>query len=350
MLNNILGKKIGDKTIYEILKKIQNSRQRKHFGLNNATIFRDYKSIAISSYLKEMMSKDQPFFIGRIGGSDYEVLNKFFNNNKIFDNPKKCEKYTNIVRNFNGYFDFSNDKKNFIKYIEVIINSYENTDCVSYCNKNIIDQFNDETFLDDYIELFNKVVGGKVAFDYTFFESILPFLSSFKEWGSGKKILFVSPFSESIEYQFRRKDDLINSYKFPDFKLVTYNTNITYNNKNDSKESLCVVTESWHEECEKITNGISTIEFDIAFLSCGSYAMPIGSFIKRNLNKKAIYLGGILNVIFNIYGKRYDEGYFNKLVNLEYQIEPFENRSIAKIKGGRHAPGESLNAYFGGNK
>ena len=50
---------------------------------------------------------------------------------------------------------------------------------------------------------------------------------------------------------------------------------------------------------------IKKIDFDIAFLSCGCYANELGYRIKNQLNKKAIYLGGGLNLLFNIYGKRY---------------------------------------------
>ena len=44
---------------------------------------------------------------------------------------------------------------------------------------------------------------------------------------------------------------------------------------------------------------ISKIDFDIAFLSCGMYSIILGDLIKNKLKKKAIYIGGMLNVIFN---------------------------------------------------
>lgn len=347
MLNTFLSKRIGNNTVYELLLKMQNTTQRKFHVLNNVTVLCDYKSLAISCYLKEMMTRQEPFFLGRIGGSDYQIANRYFNNKQTYNNFIRYKKDLNLAKMYNGFFDFSNDKKKFIDYIEVLINSYLNSDCISYGNKILIEQFNNSSYLESYCKLFNNILSGKVVFDYTFIEAVSPFLQSFKEWGEGKKILFISPLSESIEYQFRRKDELIKGYKYPDFELLTYNTNITYNNYNDSRESLCITTENWHDECQKIKNDIANIDFDIAFLSCGSYAMPIGSFIKTDLGKKSIYLGGVLNVLFNIYGPRYDIDYFNKLLNMECQIEPFENTLIDKINGGRQAKNESLNAYFG---
>jgi hypothetical protein len=78
--------------------------------------------------------------------------------------------------------------------------------------------------------------------------------------------------------------------------------------------------------------------------------MYLGSFIKNQLGKKAIYLGGILNVYFRIYGVRYDTPLFNNFLNLDYQIEPFENKEILSINGGRNIRSKGLNAYFGKKK
>jgi hypothetical protein len=87
-------------------------------------------------------------------------------------------------------------------------------------------------------------------------------------------------------------------------------------------------------------------------LSCGSYAMYLGDFIRHKLNKKALYLGGVLNMIFNIYGGRYNQPGYVRLgqsvgLNLESQINPFENKDIEHIKSGRNFKTESLKAYFG---
>ena len=71
------------------------------------------------------------------------------------------------------------------------------------------------------------------------------------------------------------------------------------------------------------------------------------------LGKKSIYLGGIVNAYFNIYGGRYAsmEKFHNIFsaagLNLEYQIDPLELADIDKINSGRGKITESLNAYFG---
>jgi hypothetical protein len=184
---------------------------------------------------------------------------------------------------------------------------------------------------------------------YAFFESITPFLNKFEYLAKNKKVLFISPFSKSIQYQYKRKDKLINNYVLPDFELLTYNTPITYNNQDNSITN--VSTNNWFEQCELMANEISKIDFDIAFLSYGSYALFLGDFIAENLKKTSFYLGGILNVIFNIAGDRYNNcEYYRNFMNMQYQLKAFEQDDYLKISAGRNIKSEGFNAYFTSNE
>ena len=46
--------------------------------------------------------------------------------------------------------------------------------------------------------------------------------------------------------------------------------------------------------------------FDVALLSCGGYGLPLCAYIKHVLGKKAIYIGGALQLFFGVRGKRWD--------------------------------------------
>ena len=52
-------------------------------------------------------------------------------------------------------------------------------------------------------------------------------------------------------------------------------------------------------ECEKI-------DFDIALLGCGAYGYPLAAHIKK-MGKQAIHLGGCLQILFGLKGRRWDE-------------------------------------------
>lgn len=314
--------------------------------LLNTEIYNDFQSEKIIKQFSYIIQQDKPLFFGRIGGSDYEIVKKWFNNKKqtLLNSNGHIEK----IKNFNGYFDFENKIENFIKFLNDMLKYYENMDHFTFGGSKLMNQFKKNDFNKMDFDFINHLQHGK-TFTFNFIEQSIPFLNSFKIWGEGKKILIISPFSKSINYQVKRKEKLYKEYIFPDFELLTLNSPITYNTNEDTKETLQVTTNNWLEEVEKLKNEINKLKFDIALLSCGSYAMSLGSHIK-NIGKQSIYVGGALNPIFSIYGERYNLKCNENQRDLKYQINAFENEVIKKIKGGRNFGTESLGAYFGYKK
>jgi hypothetical protein len=315
--------------------------------LRSVRIYHDYLSPDLVGHFSDLMQQKGPFFVGRLGGSDYSLLPAFFANSAAYAAPGKFAAAANILMERNGYFDVDHSYDNFVKFLELYIQSYRRTDAFTYGNESLLGHMRRNRFKRPDAALLNDVCAGKTLISYQFVEAVSTFLESFSRWASGKTILIVSPFSRSVQKQFERRDDLIKGYRFPDFRLETFNTKVTYSTFTDTQESLGVETRNWHEECRLLAQKVAAVDFDIALLSCASYSVYLGDFIKNTLGKQALYLGGVLNVIFNIYGERYDTPYYNGLVNLECQIDPIENADVQGLAAGRTAPNESLNAYFG---
>ena len=317
----------------------------------NVNYITDNREIIL--FLNDIMQQDQSIFIGRAGGSDWDVIKEYYENKELFNDDAWYEHSVYRVKRFNGYFDFTGSKDNFKRYLETMIDAYKNTDYLSYGNQDLILEIESKKYIADHNNLLSNIIEHKTIFSYTFIESMVPFLESFKSWGENKKILIVSPLSKSIQHQFAQKHLLYKNYQFPNFELKTYNTSITYSNAAETNETLGIPTDNWNEEAHRMAEEIKDIDFDIALLTCGSYAMYLGNYIKDSMNKKAIYLGGILNMYFNIYGGRYNiDGnykfiYENSGLNLDYQIDPLELDHIDRINSGRGKRTESLNAYFG---
>jgi len=302
----------------------------------------------------DKMTSEKPYFLGRIGGTDFDVIKDYLydlevNKTNLFDkNPLKEEFYINEVSNFNGYFDKSKNrkerKKNFHRYINKLIKCYENMSDYTYCGSYLINQFKDINKMDPNVKHFvQKYLPNKNSCDYTFIEAVRPFLSCFSQFAVNKKVLIVSPFSDVIKKQFERKDKILHNYEYPDFTLLTYTTPVTYNNATD--DLSYIKTENWLEQCKLMCSEIEKLDFDIALLACASYGMILGNHIYKKMNKKAIYIGGVLNVFFNIYGGRFNTTFFNSIMNLKYQVK-FKPPNYDKINGARIAPTEGLNAYF----
>lgn len=290
-------------------------------------------------------------FVSRIGGSDYNAIYQY----QLYKNGKNSEYnfnlFNNICSNYNGYFDKEENKdirhQNFIKYLDLLYEIYKKQKITTVMG----DIYNYETniFFSD-LEIFNQnTLYNRKLISYQFFEGITQFLENLEVLTKNKKVLFISPFSKSIEYQYQRKDKLLNDYVLPDFELLTYDTPITYNNQDTDIKNT--IANNWFEQCELMSDEISKIDFDIAFLSCGSYASYLGDFIAENLQKTSFHLGGILNVIFNISADRYNNcEFYRKFMNMPNQIVAFEQKKYIDMSAGKNIKSEGLNAYFSMNQ
>lgn len=136
----------------------------------------------------------------------------------------------------------------------------------------------------------------------------------------GKTVLVVHPFSDTIKVQYEKRQLLFANKDFmPDFNLKTYRTVSSFaGNK--------VPYKSWFEALDKMCSDISKIDFDIALIGAGAYGMSIGAFIKRDLKKKAVHIGGATQLLFGIKGKRWDDRpkFADKVYN-EHWLRPLES-------------------------
>ena len=159
----------------------------------------------------------------------------------------------------------------------------------------------------------------------------------------GKKVLVVSPFSKSIESNFTNRRDFFKDYHYPAFELRLQTTPITYAGLPDE----FYPDQDWLATTERLKNEISQINFDIALLGCGSYAMPLGIHIRDTLKKQAIYVGGVLQLYFGVMGRRYQDVFFTDQINLEKFIFPLEGQELLKhVTINEKTAREAFGAYF----
>ena len=115
----------------------------------------------------------------------------------------------------------------------------------------------------------------------------------------GKKVLLVHPFEDEIQAQYKRREELFtNQDILPEFELYTIKA---VQSLADEESPFVDWFEAYHYMCSQIEK----VDFDVAILGCGAYAMPLGSFIKC-MGKKAIVLGGMTQLLFGIKGARWD--------------------------------------------
>ncbi len=134
-------------------------------------------------------------------------------------------------------------------------------------------------------------------------ETLYPFFVD-RPWTrvlEGKKVLVVHPFAETIKGQYLKRTTLFNNvHILPKFDLITFK----------SVQSIAgeeVPYQDWFEALHYMEKEISKIDFDIAILGCGAYGLPLAAHIKR-IGKKAIHMGGGVQLLFGIKGKRWEGG------------------------------------------
>lgn len=115
----------------------------------------------------------------------------------------------------------------------------------------------------------------------------------------GKKVLVVHPFAETIKSQYARIDKVFpQTTILPQFELdVMRAVQTAGGNKTQF--------EDWFEALEWMKNEIDKRDYDICLLGCGAYGFPLAAHIKKR-GKQAIHMGGGLQLLFGIKGKRWE--------------------------------------------
>lgn len=235
----------------------------------------------------ELINSGKSFAIGRLGIGEALLFYKLLNNIPI--DSIEVQKF----KNFGGvYGDCFNE------FVQEYFTSMKNMDYHCFW-KDITQDFNIKQS-----DIFEKIGKNEKVLP---FEVIEPYYcdiynnveENWSKYLKGKKVLVINPFAKSIESQYKIKDKIWkNPDILPDFELIPY----------VAIQSTCNLNphSSWLESLSVMKKDISEIDFDIALLGCGCYGLPLCNFIKTDLNKSAIYIGGAIQILFGIKGSRWD--------------------------------------------
>lgn len=138
----------------------------------------------------------------------------------------------------------------------------------------------------------------------------------------GKKILVVHPFAKSIFAQYEKRGLL---FKNPDMLPTFQSLQVIKAIQSLGGESNGFY--DWFKALDYMKAEIDKRDYDVCLIGCGAYGFPLAAHVKRK-GKKAVHLGGVLQLYFGIKGKRWEsKGYvgtdhdYSKLFN-EYWVRP----------------------------
>lgn len=115
-----------------------------------------------------------------------------------------------------------------------------------------------------------------------------------------KTVLVVHPFADSIRQQYELKRDLL----FPGRNILPH-FNLKLAKPPQTIAPCTGGFNHWVDAFNCLVDQVLSIEFDVALIGCGAYGLPLGASIKFS-GRQAIHLGGPLQILFGIRGRRWD--------------------------------------------
>lgn len=254
-----------------------------------------------SEIIYEALMSDKPCMIGRFGSNELLCLVTYLgvkeNKRSIFSyiSGKSPEWWWNKQNFFNmnifaGFFPPSIDK--FIQFSKLMLVDIPQVDVLGSW---LVDEFK-----------FNQLMKNcqKISFELLnpYFSEI-PWTIALK----GKKVLVVHPFSSTIESQYKKREFLFKNDLLPSFDLQTIQSVQSFAG-NQTRFS------DWFEALEYMKSEIDKHDYDICLIGCGAYGFPLAAHVKR-MGKKAVHMGGSLQLLFGIKGKRWENPDYSPVYN-----------------------------------
>lgn len=146
----------------------------------------------------------------------------------------------------------------------------------------------------------------------------------------GKDVLVVHPFKKSIESQYKRRKLLFDNVNvLPEFKSLTVIQSVQSVGGNNCGFN------SWFDALHHMEQQIDATKYDVALIGCGAYGMPLAAHCKKK-GKQAIHLGGALQLLFGIRGKRWDEQYgmvhYTKMLSNPSWVRPLQEETPSQAQ------------------
>jgi hypothetical protein len=268
----------------------------------------------LNKYLENKIQNNKHFIIPRIAGIENKLA--YFGvtmmQNKDNYQPQLLEKFLSVMKK-NAGIKITNSHS-IMKYATTYLQAFH--ECDLYFDwepwGNVAQSIFDSLL---FIHLnFNKTRVSALTLDIFHNIHLNPWTRTLR----GKRLLIISPFVDSMREKLNHREKIYGIELFPECEFVFL--------KPPQTQANCP-SEEFDIELEHFVYKIKEIkdDFDIALVSCGGYGNIVCSKIYQ-MNRSAIYIGGVLQMYFGIYGTRWERerGDIMKLYKNEYWTRPKE--------------------------
>lgn len=248
-----------------------------------------------SEMIYNLLSDDKPCMIARFGSTEMSAIINYLGVNSQrhsiwkFIQGKQPEWWwnkniMNQMQQWSGFFPPT--PENMQRFGKMMLEDAKEVDVLG-------SWMNGEIYMRDYI---SKAQIAHLRLLEPFWTNQTPWTKALE----GKKILVVHPFAQLILKQYTEKRTLLfnNPAILPEFDLHVIQAVQSLGGGNNDFNN-------WFEALQWMKNEIDKIDYDICLIGCGAYGFPLAAHVKRK-GKKAIHLGGALQLLFGIKGKRWE--------------------------------------------
>ena len=285
---------------------------------SNVSILAEIQGQDASDLIKLELLSDKPTMIARIGSTELQAIVYHINSKKLIKRPLALIQKQFVLKKMNILSGFyPSTEVNIARFSQLMMEDFKEVNILGSWRK-------EEKIIANELKQAKKIR----------LEDIEPYYHQ-SPWTTAlknKRILVIHPFEESIRHQYEKRAFLFNLPDIlPEFELKTIKAvQSIAGNKPDFDD--------WFAALESMKEQINQADFDIALIGCGAYGFPLAAHVKRN-GKKAVLMGGALQILFGIKGKRWESHpYVSKLIN-EHWIRPLDiekPENSIKIDGGSY--------------
>jgi hypothetical protein len=248
----------------------------------------------VSELIYTALMANEPCMVGRFGANELSVVVNFLGiknglpNLLSYIRGRRLDWVWNdsLVRNMHtnaGFFPPTLEK--ITKFCELMLHDMQQIDVLGSWQQN-------ELYVQEHLK--NATLVRLMYLDP--FWTKVPWTRALK----GKKVLVVHPFAKSILSQYKKRELLFTSSDIlPEFKSfeVIQAVQSLGSDKNQFKD--------WFEALKYMEDEVGKHDFDVCLIGCGAYGFPLAAHVKR-MGKKSVHLGGSLQLLFGIRGKRWE--------------------------------------------
>lgn len=270
-----------------------------------------------NQYIYNGLLSKQPFFVGRFGSTELECLTEYY---YLLDRVNGAtEKYHDnlkmIIWDWTGFYPPTEDMMD--KFSKLYIDDAKTIDLMWNM---WLSKFENRLY-QDYIPEKPLAIYDDTAFPAEMKDTWTQALK-------GKKVLVIHPFEDSIRQNYKYREKLFKNKNFlPEFELKTLKAVQSIAGEKPGFET-------WFDALEYMENEIEKIDFDIALIGAGGYGFPLGAYVKK-IGKKAIHIGGMLQLYFGIKGKAWNDlNIYNEHWTMPLETE--RPKGYKKVEAGRY--------------